>query len=196
MNSAHTGTAVAVDASASTDILLELVSPDGRTIGTAEKHSAHQAPGTLHRAFSVFLFDRSGRMLVQRRALTKYHSPGVWSNTCCGHPLPGERPDLAAVRRVREELGLVPALLHRAGTVVYRHPDPLTGLVEHEYNHLFVGPVDEQPVPDPAEVHATRLVSRDELDELTGGGHCSAWLPTVLSAALPTVRRITPSGTW
>ena len=70
-------------------ILLELVDEHGNTIGTAEKLSAHQAPGQLHRAFSVFLFDEQGRLLLQRRALGKYHSPGVWSNTCCGHPYPG-----------------------------------------------------------------------------------------------------------
>jgi isopentenyl-diphosphate delta-isomerase len=70
-------------------IMLELVDEDGTTIGTAEKLSAHVAPGRLHRAFSVFLFDEKGRLLLQRRALGKYHSPGVWSNTCCGHPYPG-----------------------------------------------------------------------------------------------------------
>ncbi|MET9933122.1 NUDIX domain-containing protein, partial [Streptomyces sp. NPDC006324] len=77
-------------------IMLELVDEDGRTIGTAEKLTAHQAPGQLHRAFSVFLFDETGRLLLQRRALGKYHSPGVWSNTCCGHPYPGEAPFAAA----------------------------------------------------------------------------------------------------
>ncbi|GHE12686.1 isopentenyl-diphosphate Delta-isomerase [Streptomyces alanosinicus] len=196
MNLVHTDTPVATPASADAGILLELVTPDGRTVGTAGKLAAHQAPGALHRAFSVFLFDPSGRMLMQRRALTKYHSPGVWSNTCCGHPLPGERPEAAATRRTREELGLVPAPLHPAGTVVYHHPDPLTGLVEHEYNHLFVGHVGEEPTPDPAEVHATRLVTRDELTTLIEDGVCSAWLPTVLAGALPAIRRITPSGTW
>ncbi|MGO4758862.1 isopentenyl-diphosphate Delta-isomerase, partial [Streptomyces sp. 2MCAF27] len=80
-------------------IMLELVDEDGRTIGTAEKLSAHLAPGRLHRAFSVFLFDDEGRLLLQRRALGKYHSPGVWSNTCCGHPYPGEPPFVAAARR-------------------------------------------------------------------------------------------------
>ncbi|SCE55249.1 isopentenyl-diphosphate delta-isomerase, partial [Streptomyces sp. DfronAA-171] len=74
------------------DILLELVDESGATIGTAEKLAAHQPPGQLHRAFSVFLFDREGRLLLQRRALGKYHSPGVWSNTCCGHPVPGRGP--------------------------------------------------------------------------------------------------------
>ncbi|CAM5402472.1 Isopentenyl-diphosphate Delta-isomerase [Streptomyces violarus] len=88
-------------------ILLELVDEDGVTIGTAEKLAAHQPPGQLHRAFSVFLFDEHGRLLLQRRALGKYHSPGVWSNTCCGHPYPGEAPFAAAARRTFEELGVL-----------------------------------------------------------------------------------------
>ena len=87
-------------------IMLELVDEDGATIGTAEKLAAHQPPGQLHRAFSVFLFDEQGRLLLQRRALGKYHSPGVWSNTCCGHPYPGEAPFAAAARRTYEELGI------------------------------------------------------------------------------------------
>ena len=78
------------------EILLELVDENGVTIGTAEKLAAHQPPGQLHRAFSVFLFDERGRLLLQQRALGKYHSPGVWSNTCCGHPYPGEAPFAAA----------------------------------------------------------------------------------------------------
>ena len=71
-------------AEAEAPIMLELVDESGVTIGTAEKLSAHLPPGRLHRAFSVFLFDEDGRMLLQRRAMAKYHSPGVWSNTCCG----------------------------------------------------------------------------------------------------------------
>ena len=130
-NSSSNGTAEA--------IMLELVDENGMTIGTAEKLSAHQAPGRLHRAFSVFLFDEQGRLLLQRRALGKYHSPGVWSNTCCGHPYPGEPPFVAAARRTYEELGMAPSLLAEAGTVRYNHPDPDSGLVEQEYNHLFVG---------------------------------------------------------
>ncbi len=130
-------------------ILLELVDENGVTIGTAEKLSAHQPPGRLHRAFSVFLFDERGRLLLQQRALGKYHSPGVWSNTCCGHPYPGEAPFAAAARRTHEELGVSPSLLAEAGTVRYNHPDPASGLVEQEYNHLFVGLVQAAPRPRP-----------------------------------------------
>ncbi|MGK5546329.1 isopentenyl-diphosphate Delta-isomerase [Streptomyces sp. URMC 127] len=172
-------------------IMLELVDEDGRTIGTAEKLSAHIAPGKLHRAFSVFLFDDAGRLLLQRRALEKYHSPGVWSNTCCGHPYPGEPPFVAAARRTGEELGLAPALLREAGTVRYNHPDPDSGLVEQEYNHLFVGIVRAEPRPAPEEIAETAFVTPAELEALRARYPFSAWFMTVLDAARPVVREVT-----
>ncbi|MEU4209558.1 isopentenyl-diphosphate Delta-isomerase [Streptomyces sp. NPDC026206] len=184
-------TAVPASADAAEPIMLELVDEDGRTTGTAEKLSAHVAPGRLHRAFSVFLFDDSGRLLLQRRALGKYHSPGVWSNTCCGHPYPDEPPFVAAARRTGEELGLAPALMREAGTVRYNHPDPASGLVEQEYNHLFVGTVRAEPDPDPAEIAQTAFVTPAELDELREKGTFSAWFMTVLDAARPAIREVT-----
>ncbi|MBT2415210.1 isopentenyl-diphosphate Delta-isomerase [Streptomyces sp. ISL-12] len=188
-NSSSSGTADA--------ILLELVDEDGVTIGTAEKLAAHQPPGQLHRAFSVFLFDERGRLLLQQRALGKYHSPGVWSNTCCGHPYPGESPFAAAARRTFEELGVSPSLLAEAGTVRYNHPDPASGLVEQEYNHLFVGLVQAAPRPDPAEVAETVFVSPAELAERHARDTFSAWFMTVLDAARPAVRELTgPSAGW
>jgi isopentenyl-diphosphate Delta-isomerase len=181
---------------------LELVDDLGRTVGVAGKLAAHQAPGHLHRAFSVFLFspapgETGPLMLLQRRAAGKYHSPGVWSNTCCGHPRPQEPPRAAAVRRVREELGLSSVALTEAGVVRYRHPDPDTGLVEHEYNHLFTGWVSQPPQPDPAEVSATSFVSAADLARLRGREPFSAWFDTVLEAARPAVRRLAgPGAGW
>ena len=178
-------------------ILLELVDEDGTTIGTAEKLSAHEPPGRLHRAFSVFLFDEGGRLLLQQRALGKYHSPGVWSNTCCGHPYPGESPFAAAARRTYEELGVSPSLLAEAGTVRYNHPDPDSGLVEQEYNHLFVGMVQSAPRPDPEEVGSTAFVTAAELAERHAKEPFSAWFMTVLDAARPAMRELTgPSAGW
>ncbi|MDQ0765768.1 isopentenyl-diphosphate Delta-isomerase [Streptomyces canus] len=172
-------------------ILLELVDEHGVTIGTAEKLAAHQPPGQLHRAFSVFLFDERGRLLLQQRALGKYHSPGVWSNTCCGHPYPGEAPFAAAARRTYEELGVSPSLLAEAGTVRYNHPDPDSGLVEQEYNHLFVGMVQSPLAPDPEEVGATAFVTPDELAERHAKDAFSSWFMTVLDAARPAARELT-----
>ncbi|MEU6851689.1 isopentenyl-diphosphate Delta-isomerase [Actinacidiphila alni] len=172
-------------------ILLELVDENGVTIGTAEKLSAHLAPGRLHRAFSVFLFDGAGRLLLQRRALGKYHSPGVWSNTCCGHPYPGEQPFVAAARRTAEELGAAPVSMRAAGTVRYNHPDPASGLVEQEYNHLFVGVIGDELRPDPEEIDETVFVGPQELARLREEGPFSAWFQTVLDAALPAVREVT-----
>ncbi|MFJ2475076.1 isopentenyl-diphosphate Delta-isomerase [Streptomyces sp. NPDC087659] len=178
-------------------ILLELVDETGRTIGTAEKLSAHQAPGQLHRAFSVFLFDEHGRLLLQRRAFGKYHSPGVWSNTCCGHPYPGEAPFTAAARRTHEELGVSPSLLAEAGTVRYNHPDPASGLVEQEFNHLFVGLVQSPLRPDPEEVGETVFVTAAELTERHARDTFSAWFMTVLDSARPAIRELTgPAGGW
>ena len=182
---------------AQASIMLELVDEDGNTIGTAEKLAAHQAPGQLHRAFSVFLFDESGRLLLQRRALGKYHSPGVWSNTCCGHPYPGEAPFAAAARRTFEELGVSPSLLAEAGTVRYNHPDPASGLVEQEYNHLFVGLVQAEPRPDPEEIGETAFVTAEELAARHASAPFSAWFMTVLDAARPAVKELTgPAGGW
>ncbi|WP_433700895.1 isopentenyl-diphosphate Delta-isomerase [Nocardiopsis sp. CA-288880] len=177
-------------------IMLELVDEAGTTIGTAEKLSAHLAPGRLHRAFSVFLLDEHGRLLLQRRALGKYHSPGVWSNTCCGHPYPGEPPFAAAARRVGEELGVAPALMREAGTVRYHHPDPDSGLVEQEFNHLFVGLVDGVLRPDPDEIAETAFADPEELAKLVGADPFSVWFTTVLDAARPGLRELAPAAGW
>ncbi|MFD7921158.1 isopentenyl-diphosphate Delta-isomerase [Streptomyces sp. NPDC059740] len=191
----HAQTAAASSAPPADDaaepIMLELVDEEGRTIGVQEKLAAHQAPGQLHRAFSVFLFDEQGRLLLQRRALGKYHSPGVWSNTCCGHPYPGESPFAAAARRTHEELGVGPSLLAEAGTVRYNHPDPASGLVEQEYNHLFVGLVRGAPQPDPEEIEEIAFVTAQELAARHAEDVFSAWFMTVLDAARPAVRELT-----
>ena len=172
------------------DALVELVDPSGRTLGSLDKLAAHRAPGRHHRAISAFLLDGRGRLLLQRRAAGKYHSAGLWSNTCCSHPAPGEPPAVTAARRLAEELGIQPVGLTAAGTVSYRVADPASGLVEHEFNHLFVGRVLSEPAPDPREVAECALVSLYDLARMRATAPFSAWFPVVLDAALPSLRAL------
>ena len=118
-------------------------------LGQEEKLRAHRTP-VLHRAFSVFVLDDQGALLLQRRAAGKYHSGGLWSNACCGHPRPGESVEAAARRRLREEMGIECAL-RPAGSVSYSL-DVGSGLREDEFNHVFVGLFSGTVRPDPAEV--------------------------------------------
>lgn len=136
-----------------------LVDEHDRPTGTAEKISAHRA-GRLHRAFSVFVINDAGEILLQRRAGGKYHSAGLWSNTCCSHPRPGEPTTAAAHRRLREEMGF-DCPLEPAGVLLYRAD--LDGLVEHEYDHLLVGRWTGTPDPEPAEVSDWRWVAPADL---------------------------------
>ncbi|HSJ25943.1 MAG TPA: isopentenyl-diphosphate Delta-isomerase [Longimicrobiales bacterium] len=133
-----------------------LVDRDDVALGTLEKLDAH-VDGALHRAFSVFVFDGSGRMMLQRRAASKYHSGGLWSNTCCSHPRPGEATVAAARRRLQEEMGF-DCGLEQAFSFVYR-ADVGGGLIEHEFDHVFVGRFDGMASPDPGEVDAWRWAS-------------------------------------
>ncbi|MFG0286286.1 MAG: isopentenyl-diphosphate Delta-isomerase [Phycisphaerales bacterium JB039] len=140
-----------------------LVDELDREIGQAEKLEAHRDGGRLHRAFSVFLFDGHGRTLLQRRAEGKYHFGGLWTNTCCGHPRPGETPLAGATRRLREEMG-IEAPLSPIGRFLYRAADERSGLVEHELDHVFTGRFDGDPAPDPSEASGWRWVTLAELD--------------------------------
>jgi isopentenyl-diphosphate Delta-isomerase len=137
-----------------------LVDAGDRELGTMSKLLAHQE-GRLHRAVSVLVRDRTGALLLQRRAAEKYHSPGLWSNSCCGHPRPGESPLAAATRRLREELGIECELAH-AFTFSYEAALG-EGMREHEVDHVFVGQTDDAPVPDPAEVGEWRRVQPELL---------------------------------
>jgi isopentenyl-diphosphate delta-isomerase len=128
-----------------------LVDTNDRPLGTADKLEAHHQ-GWLHRAFSVFVFDAEGRLLLQQRNGEKYHSGGLWSNTCCSHPLPGEAVADATQRRMVEEMGFTCAV-ERAFGFTYR-AEVGDNLQEHEYDHVFIGYTDTAPAisPNPAEV--------------------------------------------
>ena len=134
-----------------------LLDPDGAAAGTAPKATVHQASTPLHLAFSCYLFDAHDRLLMTRRALGKRTFPGVWTNTACGHPAPGESAEEAAVRRVRDELGLTinaPRLVLPA----FRYRAAMDGIEEHEWCPVLVGRVraDAPVAPDPEEVHEIR----------------------------------------
>lgn len=140
-----------------------LVDEQDRAIGAAEKLEVHRDGGRLHRAFSIFVFDSSGRLLLQQRAAGKYHFALRWSNTCCGHPRPGEDTLDAARRRLTEEFGFR-CELRETGTLMYRAMDLGSGLTEHEFLHVFVGRFDDEPRPDPSEIAAFRWIDRTSLD--------------------------------
>lgn len=126
-----------------------LVDEQDNAVGTMAKLEVHQK-ALLHRAFSVFIFNSNNEMLIQQRAFTKYHSPGLWTNACCSHPRPGEETQAAANRRLLEELGFSTSL-QKAFAFTYKAAFD-NGLTEHEFDHVFTGQYDGTIVPDPAEV--------------------------------------------
>ncbi len=136
-----------------------LVDENDREIGTMEKIEAHKGGGRLHRAFSILVFDRKGNILLQLRARSKYHGGGLWTNTTCSHPRPGEDTVAAAHRRLREEMGF-DTDLQEVFSFIYR-ADVGGGLVEYEYDHVFCG-IYEGPVqPNPDEAEGFAWVSWD-----------------------------------
>ena len=126
-----------------------LVDTNDSEVGVMEKMEAHKQ-ALLHRAFSVFLFNKQGKMLLQQRAFSKYHSPGLWTNTCCSHPRPGESLDHAVTRRLQEEMG-IEATVTKAFDFIYKaalHNE----LSEHEFDHVYIGQYDGDVTPNPLEV--------------------------------------------
>lgn len=152
-----------------------LVDESDRQVGTGAKLETHKQ-GLLHRAFSIFLFDDSGRTLIQKRAQEKYHSGGLWANTCCGHPRPGEKISDAAHRRLVEELGLEVGLNLAFSSRYKAELDH--GMTENEYVHVFYGHSLTAPFPEPTEVADVAYVSLEELKgtSLYRGAAHTAWL--------------------
>ena len=133
--------------------LVVIVDSSDTGVGVLGKIEAHRR-GTLHRAFSVLVSDSDGRLLLQKRALSKYHSGGLWTNTCCGHPRPGEQVSAAAARRLMEEMG-IDCKLTPLFCTSYRAAVS-NGLVENEFVHVFGGWFDGVPKPDLCEVEEWR----------------------------------------
>jgi len=144
-----------------------LVDEHDKVIGEMEKIRAHQL-GVLHRAFSVFVLNSKGEMLMQQRALSKYHSGGLWTNTCCSHPRPGEETLVAAKRRLKEEMGME-LELKKLGTFIYKTSEQTVGfedgLTEHEYDHVFTAVSDQDPVINKEEVEDFKWMSIPDIKE-------------------------------
>lgn len=160
-----------------------LVDQADRPVGRMEKQEAHRK-GLLHRAFSVFLLDGS-KLLIQRRALDKYHCGGLWSNTCCSHPAPGEPVLSAAERRLDEELGIKNARLRELDTFLYRAAFP-NGLAEHELDHVLLGEYSGPVQPDPMEIAQVRWIDLEELqrDLQAFPQRYTPWFPPALTLVL------------
>lgn len=149
----------------SAEEMLVLVDENDHPVGAAEKIQVHRE-GWLHRAFSIFIFDSQGRLLLQQRAPSKYHSAGLWSNACCGHPRVGEKLGDAVHRRLTEELGF-DCRLQETFSLIYREqvaPD----LIEHEYDHVFVGSFEGLPAHNPIEVERCKWLTLPSLMEQIG----------------------------
>lgn len=135
---------------------LILVNEMDEMVGTMEKMEAHQK-AMLHRAFSIFIFNSRGELLLQQRASEKYHCGGLWTNTCCSHPRPEEETAAAAKRRLQEELGFTTPL-RKVFDFVYKAPFS-NGLTEYEFDHVFFGEYEGDLRPDPKEVAAVRYLN-------------------------------------
>lgn len=162
-----------------------LVDDGDRETGTAEKLDAH-VQGALHRAFSIIIWDTAGRMLLQQRAASKYHSGGLWTNTCCGHPRPGEDAATAASRRLVEEMGLS-CPLTPLGTITYRAEFD-NGLTEHEIVHVFRGLHNGavSPNPEEADGYAWRTLDDVRRDVEAAPQNYSVWFRQYVAAEWPT----------
>lgn len=139
-----------------------LVDANDSEIGTEEKLSAHRQ-GRLHRAFSIYIFNRKGQLMLQKRHSSKYHSGGLWTNTCCSHPRPGELLEDAAHRRLKDEMGF-DCGLREAFSFTYKVKLD-KGITEHEYLHIFMGNYEGEPRINPEEAEGWKWIGLDELQK-------------------------------
>ena len=158
-----------------------LVDENDNPIGFETKLEAHENGGKLHRAFSIFVFDAAGRMLLQRRAKKKYHFGGLWTNACCGHPRKGEKLEDAARVRLQEEFGFDTGV-EEIFDFLYRASDAKSGLTEYEFDHVFCGEFNGEPRPNPDEIDDWKWVDLTELlVDLKNNPHqYTPWFKTAL----------------
>ncbi len=158
-----------------------LVDSNDNDLGTMEKLQAHEK-GLLHRAFSVFLFNTNGEMLIQKRADSKYHSPGLWSNACCSHPAKGEKIEDAAVRRLKEEIYIEAEVKH---LFPFEYRAELNrNLVEHELDHVLIGFCDSYDKINPDEVSEMKFINLHDLklDMIKNPNNYTAWFNIIMNS--------------
>lgn len=142
--------------------LLTLVDSEDKAWGKLEKMEVHQL-GLLHRAFSIFIFNSKGQLLLQKRAAHKYHSANLWTNTCCSHPMYGEETSIAVNRRLDEEMGME-VTTHFAFTFKYK-AELENGLTEHELDHVYIGISDQEPILNKQEVAEWKYMDIDDISK-------------------------------
>jgi isopentenyl-diphosphate delta-isomerase len=140
-----------------------LVNKKDQPIGLMDKLEAHKK-GALHRAVSVFIFNSDNQLLIQRRSLGKYHTPGIWSNTACSHPRNNESTILCANRRLFEEMGII-TKVRSIFTFLYK-AELSSDLIEHELDHVFIGFTNKKPNPNPEEVCDWKYIDETSLKKL------------------------------
>ena len=174
-----------------------LVDNNNTPIGTMEKFSAHHADTPLHRGFSAYVFDQHGQFLLTQRAKSKKVWPGIWTNSCCGHPAPGESVEDAVKRRLLYELGLVPETMEIV-LPDFRYRVVLDGMVENEICPVYLVRVATQPTPNKLEVEAYKWIDWEAYvaDVLDNKDAYSEWsyLQVKQMHTLPLVRRFIDSG--
>jgi isopentenyl-diphosphate delta-isomerase len=160
-----------------------LVDENNNELGLMDKQEAHEK-AVLHRAFSVFIFNAKGELLLQQRALSKYHSGGLWTNTCCSHPRPGENTINAAHRRLQEEMGF-DCELNEKFHFLYKAPFD-NGLTEHELDFIYTGIYDGIPHINTEEVNACKWILMDDLvkEIKTSPDQYTAWFKIILEEYL------------
>jgi len=157
-----------------------LVDKNDNPIGLMEKIEAHRR-GLLHRAFSVFIIDDANRLLLQKRSQTKYHSPGLWTNTCCSHPRNGEIIIDAANRRLMQEMGMSANLKHMFSFIYRAEFD--NGLIEHEFDHVFIGKSNSDPVINSDEVCEWKWteIKKIKKDIIENSHHYTEWFKIIFN---------------
>lgn len=167
-----------------------LVDEQDNQIGTEEKMAAHENGARLHRAFSIFIFNQKKELMLQRRAAHKYHSGGLWTNTCCSHQRPGETTIEAAHRRLQEEMGF-DTDLEEVFSFIYR-AELDHGLTEHEFDHVVVGYFEDDPILNLEETDQWKWISLDELqrDIKNHPEQYTEWFKIILRESIEKLRSV------